>query len=64
MSYRQRLNKIKDAMRSKRPLKMVWLEEGDEPPALAPGEESKVITLLWDTSENERSLQPQGGKQE
>jgi hypothetical protein len=64
MSYRHRLNKIKETLGSRGPLKLVWLEEGDEPPALAPGEESKAITLLWDTSENERGLQPQGGKQE
>ena len=58
MSYKQRLNKISAALRGKRGIKLVWLEPGEEPPPLEPGEEIKEIILHWDIPEAEPQPQP------
>jgi len=59
MSIRQRVIKAQEALKPKEQLRLIWLEDGEEPPPLEPGDEYKRITLVWDLPEAKPS--PQAG---
>lgn len=62
MSLRQRIQKAQEALSPKDEIRLLWLEDGEEPPAPGPGERVENIVIKWDTSEAPQWQE--GGKQE